>query len=250
MTISDDSDAEQEVMIPAPQGYPRRRAGESWLLEFFMRRRVGPCFESLGGPRCSLSLDLLHGWNADLWEDRSALLQWIRSGEPEVAIGCPPCRMFSQLQQSNKNRIPRARWDDMMAQATIYLDFSMFVFHLQCEAHRGFAFEHPAGAGSWREDSVQFIMSKIGVTTVTFDQCRFGLRHPNGQQLLHKRTRIMTNMAPLQIEFENKLCTCTEPHAQISGAYEGRRVSRHSEVYPPLMAAALARGAASYIAMR
>ena len=80
------------------------------------------------------------------------------------------------------------------------------------------------------------------VRCVTFDQCRYGLRHPNGQPM-KKRTRLMTNIKHVVFEFSHKDCVCTIKHAKISGFYNGEVVSKFSQWYPDAMAVALARAA-------
>ena len=58
---------------------------------------------------------------------------------------------------------------------------------------RGFVFEHPAGATSWNNPSLQSLIAMDCVLSVDFDQCATDLRGPNGQPI-RKRTRLVSNM--------------------------------------------------------
>ena len=72
-----------------------------------------------------------------------------------------------------------------------------------------------------------------------FDQCRFGLKAPNGQPI-QKPTRLLSNMPSIAQAFNGAKCMCTVPHVQVQGSMYGRRLSTWAQRYPPDMVAALA----------
>ena len=119
------------------------------------------------------------------------------------------------------------------------LEFQMAVFQKQVEGRRGFLFEHPRSATSFKEDCVRGAAQLPGPYLVDFDQCRYKLRDPNGN-LLKKPIRLMFNMLSVLMEFSDKRCICVEKHGQCQGSQKGLRVSTFAQVYPPDLARALA----------
>eukprot|EP00973_Karenia_brevis_P070042 9737672-Karenia_brevis.AAC.1 len=212
-------------------------ARDKTLLEMFCPPRLVPYFASHGG--AGLSKDLKTGWNGMLWEDRSKLLTWVELEMPEIVFGCPPCRMYSKLQMSNRTRVDPAVFQVNLANADVLLDFQMHVFGKQLDGGRSFVFEHPDGASSWKKGSVRSVARREGVFVLLFDQCRYGLKDLQGNPL-KKRTKFMSNMISIWNEFGNKFCQCTVPHGQCQGQQDGLSVARHAEVYPPMLAEALA----------
>jgi hypothetical protein len=222
----------------------RQTEQERWLLEMFMPPRVGPHFRHGGGH--SLSKDMLCGWNADLWEDRGAMLRWVDTTRPAVVIACPPCTMYSSLQRTNKRKIGEGRWDEKMKVAAVYLKFAMLVCKMQAQRGDGFVFEHPETASSWADSDVASVAALDGVKQVTFDQCRFDLMLPSGEKM-KKPTRLMTNMSSVLFEFHDRRCNCIAAHHPVQGRSGGVSVSKHSQVYPPKMVLGLARASLAHV---
>ena len=67
--------------------------------------------------------------------------------------------------------VVKARWAD----ALILLNFSMDCAAEQVRRRQRFVFEHPAGATSWKQPSVNRVRQLPGVYEVVFDMCQFGL---------------------------------------------------------------------------
>ena len=78
-----------------------------------------------------------------------------------------------------------------------------------------------------------------------FDQCRYGLRAPNGQPM-QKATRLFSNMPEVAAEFNNVRCNCQEAHAIAQGSMHGQRLSTWAQRYPRPMVQALAACSQAY----
>ena len=85
---------------------------------------------------------------------------------------------------------------------------------------------------------------------VTFDQCQYGLRNPDGA-LLRKHTTLLTNMPFVVAEFNDKSCSkhCREQnvHGIVQGHQQGMRVSLFVQQYPEQMVMALATACAQHL---
>ena len=101
----------------------------------------------------------------------------------------------------NKHRGSNA-WLREQAKARILLRFGMKVARLQLEASRLFMFEHPVGAKSWRDRTVQRVSKLHNVRFVRLDQCMVGLRDRVSQKLDKKPTYIMTNSRRIAVQLD------------------------------------------------
>ena len=216
------------------------------MLEMFSPPRIVPLFKEYGGS--GISKDATTGWDASRWEDRSSLWAWQLSTKPDVLFGCPPCTMYSKLQLTNKRKMGVETFDKRLADADILLDFQMDSFRQQVRENKGFLFEHPDGASSWKKPSVSSMHLLPGVFAVCFDQCRYGLKDPEGKPL-KKPTRLLSNMISVWNEFNGKSCRCLEPHGQCQGRIQGVQVSTYAQVYPPALAAAFAKCCAKHVGL-
>ena len=113
-----------------------------------------------------------------------------------------------------------------------YLEFSHTCNKFQHSAGRLFAFEHPASASSWGQNSTQAVVTLPETYNALFDQCQFGLKSPRGTPL-KKKTRILCNNAQLFHALNG--CNCRRglhTHKPIMGTEAGYRLSTWSENYP------------------
>ena len=252
--LDDDSCSIEEVETHEP--WPKRKLGQQAVLigEIFSPPRVIPAFTAMMPPTLplvikGLSLDLMTGWNAEGMGDRQALLQWVGEQCPEVIIASPPCTMFSTMQNLNK-KVQKDLWDSRYEKGLRMLQLAMQVCQAQVNHGKGFVYEHPARASSWKVACVRDVeQSSSTVQKVVFDQCQFGLRDPKGR-MLKKSTIIMTNMDAVVRKFQGKKCSrecrLREKHACIQGTVNGVQVSAHAQVYPPAMVQALAEAMAEH----
>ena len=75
-------------------------------------------------------------------------------------------------------------------------------------------------------------MGEAGVMTVDFDQCKVGLRSPDGRPM-KKRTRLLTNSSKVIRIFSELQCDCETPHVQVLGTNLGIRLASYCQVYTP-----------------
>ena len=245
-------DSDHEDSVTDNVLWPTKPLAARWMLEMFSPPRVVPIFQSMGGHGLSKDSDgigMLRGnavfWDADSLADRAALTRWQKTMHPCVVLGCPPCTMYSKLQDTNKKKMRPGVFEERLKHADLHMDFQMSVFCQQHADGNGFLFEHPAQASSWKKSSVLKVRTLPGVFTVTFDQCVYGLQDVEGNPL-KKSTTLMSNMQSVWNEFAGKLCTCSVPHGQCQGVQHGVKISRHAQVYPPRLAAAFARCCAQH----
>ena len=80
---------------------------------------------------------------------------------------------------------------------------------------------------------------------ILFDQCQYGLRHPNDSSYLKKTTRIQSTSEELQSQLDGRFCRGQHSHTQIAGScvFQGKaiRLSRFSAFYPAVLARKISR---------
>ena len=83
----------------------------------------------------------------------------------------------------------------MQDEGRVHLNFCMALYHIQMKNGLYFLHEHPWSASSWKQESVQKIMSEPEVKVVRGDMCAFGMWQETeaGDQLVMKPTGVMTN---------------------------------------------------------
>ena len=131
--------------------------------------------------------------------------------------------------------VVQRRW----AEACKLLDHSMHCATIQVRRRNRFAFEHPAGASSWKEDSVKAVEALPNVQTVVFDQCMLGLKSKVTQTPMRKRTRILTNCCRVVSRFSGLLCDGSHDHVLVEGVEGGEKRSVWAQRYPPQMIEAI-----------
>ena len=98
------------------------------------------------------------GWSLDLsspdpvsgkyWDlsnpaEQAKVFQMIRRDKPMFIVGCPPCTIFSNLQNMNPNR-GSDEWFQEWLRAVSHINFCLKVYQMQDAAGRFFVHEHPA----------------------------------------------------------------------------------------------------------
>ena len=154
-------------------------------------------------------MGLSRGWSLDLttqdengvaWDFnkihmRNKAVRKLLTDQPLVSIGSPMCTAYSIMNRVNYSRMPAEEVQARLAYAKTHLDFCVKLYEMQWRAGRYFLHEHPDGAGSWQEDSMQRLMRRQGVMIVVGDQCRYGLVSQDKQREgpARKRTGFLTN---------------------------------------------------------
>ena len=183
------------------------------------------------------AVDLKTGWDLNRWEDREAVLEYVKFKKPEVVIGSPPCTMFSSLQNlSPWTAEKQKRWRKDL----VLLRFAAKIYKLQTEAGRYYVHEHPATASSWRESAMKDLIKQPGARTVISYLCMFGLTtegsRPGVQMAARKRTKFMTNFPEVAQVLERR-CDGSHQHQPL---LQGR--AKRAEEYTDELCKAICRG--------
>ena len=186
------------------------------------------------GLLATLALDLKSGYDFVSSSGRGDALRMLALKKPRFIMISPPCTLFSILQKCFRNfekmdpAILQKRWDEAM----VMLDFGAMVAQHQLRNGQFFAFEHPAGATSWSQPSLQALANDPRCFSVDFDQCQVCLRCPKTGKLIKKRTRLLSNAPLIKDIFAPLQCKCTSPHAHIEGSVNGMSLSVFCQHYP------------------
>ena len=175
----------------------------------------------LHGLRPGWALDLSTGWDFSKRSHRRAALRLISKTRPAVLMLSPPCCVFSPLRNLTNFKRDPSEVQSEEAQGQQHLDFAVSLANLQIENGRGFLFEHPRGAKSWRTSSLQRLASNQAV-------CAFGLQ---GTQGLHKKpTLLLTNIEELALTLA-KRCNQQHEHQPIEGGSLSRASAQYTDAF-------------------
>ena len=193
-------------------------------------------------------------WDFTKREARERARQLVRTTEPLLVIGSPPCTMFSPLQNLNKNKWDAEEHKKAMHTAQEHVKFCLEIYRMQAQAGRYFLHEHPNAASSWEMPEVMKLAMQPCVDMAVCDMCAFGLmvRDRNGWALAEKRTRLMSN-SPEILKRVNKQCTNrgnTNPHERHRHADTTCGVAKKCQVYPAEFCKAVCAGLAAQKKLR
>lgn len=210
------------------------------FMEFFSPPRVAVELRRYGLP-AQYSFDIQTGYDFTTFEDRARALRLVRTHCPFFTMLSAPCTMYSPLQNLNLGKmdpqVKKKRFDE----AHCLLDFSMILAQNRITEGRFFCHEHPQRATSWQRETVRRVMQCPNVQTVTFDQCRVGLKTPDSKQPLRKRTTLLTNSPAIVSSFSPLQCNCQAEHGVIQGSEAGVQLSKYCQVYTPELVELLAK---------
>ncbi len=210
--------------------------GTDDFAEVFSLPRVVPRAVEKGF-KASKSFDLRNGWNFLRAEDRKRCLEDIDKDEPMLVLVCPPCRMYSILQNISRDKGDPEEKKRRMIEDRVLMDFGIQVYELQRKKCRGYILEQPRTATSWKEPKMIELVESEGSFTVDLDQCCFQLRDPVSKKLYKKPTRLVTN-----VEGVRKLgrkCNGKHEHEKIEGkvkvggCWQARSLC--AQVYPKML---------------
>ena len=186
------------------------------------------------------ALDLSTGWDFSKRAHRLQALRLIKDTRPSVIVLSPPCCVFSPLRNLTNYKRDTATVRQEESDGRLHLDFAVSLALLQLRSGRGFVFEHPKGASSWRTTSLQKLSQNKSVFSIQLDMCAFGLRGETG--LHRKPTLILTNIETL-VQTLSKRCNQQHAHQPI----EGGAVSRASAQYTDAFVDAVLKGIRKHI---
>ena len=156
-----------------------RQRGESMydVCEVFSPARVVKEAGKIG-LKGGWSLDLLEKcsvtgrtWNCLEEKDREWARRMLRNDKPQLLVVCPPCTLFSQLQNLCPNGLPPERCPSAWRDALVMLEFAVELCEMQQKAGRSFVFEHPRTATSWEIGGLKRLIGTEGVFTGLLDMC-------------------------------------------------------------------------------
>jgi len=175
-------------------------------------------------------------WDLRLRHVQEKVMKMIRRDRPGVIVACPPCTLFSALQ--NLSGDPRVRCPDKWREAVELVSFAVEVCKEQARAGRKFVFEHPLTASSWALESLTNLMSMPGVEKVTTHMCAFGMKSQDlfGEDPVMKPTRFLTNSIAIRDKL-NRRCEGAHRHVHLMS---GRAAA--AAVYPQALVDAIIDG--------
>ena len=161
------------------------------------------------------SFDLATGWDLSQPNQRQKMWQQLRLEQPELVVICPPCKMFSLLQELNYMNMP---FHDAMMLIQLGLDdLETAALVAEWQARRGkyYVFEHPDKARSWEEACLKRLQERPGAYRTRCDMCAYGLAVDNGGFNL-KPTGILTNSKFIAKRMSRR-CPGDHPHVPLIG---------------------------------
>ena len=238
----DDEHEDEKEMKRRMKNEDRRARGKYEVVEIFSPPRV--CARARErGKNGGWSLDWMvmdpitrQTW--DLRQDhvKRKVLGMLRRDRPELVVACPPCTLFSMLQ--NLSGDPRTRCPVKWKEAVDMVDFAVEVCLEQLKAGRHFVFEHPLSATSWRVTRLDELRKTKGVHEATGHMCAYGMRARDlyGEAPVMKPTRYLTSSRSIQ----EKLCRrCEGGHRHVQ-LVSGRAAK--AAVYPQELVDAILDG--------
>ena len=180
------------------------------------------------------SHDLTTGFDLNTPMGRAQSWHELEIYQPRVLVVCPPCTWYSKMQNINRHHYSEETIARRQKEADALLEYALRCCREQLTHQRGFVFEHPTKATSWKHPSLQSLTGMYGVESIDFDQCATDLRGPNGQPI-RKRTRLVSNMPSVIEAFAELQCACRKPHLTIEGACMGIQLAKYCQVYTPLL---------------
>ena len=198
--------------------------------------------EGLTSTLCSKLYGLNSGFNfelkngVDLNTDvgRQDLFAYLNKFKPDVVVMAPPCKGFGPWIHLNRiinAEAVRAARRDGVPLATLCAEVAEF--QLSCGNH--FIIEQPRTSlmfqlPSWKE------LAKIAHVAVC-DQCRFGLKNPDGTHL-KKPTKFIASSPILLAHVANRFCLDNHEHGKVKSSAEN---------WPISLCRSLARGIADLL---
>lgn len=246
----DEADVEGEdwaaVTVPRMLDFSKDGQGASWqkcerqhdFVEIFSAPRLCPYFARMGY-LARLSIDLVTGHDLAYRHNQEIVMSMMRHTRPKAAMLSPPCTVFSTLQNLNMKKMSADAWQQKWNYGLNLLEFSMELAKFFDDQGKGFVFEHPASASSWRQACVLDVLQRQNVLVARFHQCRYGLKSPGSKLPMRKNTMLMTNLPSVQKEFHGKFCKCSADHCIIEGSEAGVQLSEWAQQYPPKLCKAL-----------
>ena len=227
--FEDDFEGGREVSFTAKQRklvmkHMEELSQKPSVAEVFSPPRVNAVGKQLGFQDGG-NFDLQTGWDLRQPRQRAEMWKHLKRAQPTLVILCPPCTMFSKLQELNYPKMDGHKVLVLLAEAVDHVELAALVAEWQVRQGRYFVYEHPDGAYSWLEPCVQRMMSLTGATRIKMDMCMFGM-NVDGTGLNRKPTGIVSN-CPGILRHLDVRCDGTHFHTPLVGGK-----AKHAQVYP------------------
>ena len=156
-------------------------------------------------------------WDFTVASIREKALRLQRTTRPKMLMLCPPCTMFSALQNINKYKWTAEQYQTKMEEAMMHIAFSVLLALRQVEHGGYFVFEHPVGASTWQLEWMTLLYKCKNVSRVNFDFCMLWMKvtDEQGESPARKRTSINTNSAKLAAKLKKYQCDGGHRHANL-----------------------------------
>lgn len=179
------------------------------------------------------------------FEGQVQLLKTIFRHQPEHIWLAPECAPWCSWNRFNMNR-SRSSHDHVIKsqeEARTHLRLCALISKIQLDSGRHIHVENPGTSSMWNQPEMEPILR--GTLPTFLDQCRFGLKHPENEMPLQKRTRIQTSFRPLHETLDGRLCQKDHQHHAIEGSCRVNNqrvaVSRFAAWYPRQFARTIAK---------
>ena len=117
------------------------------------------------------------------------------------------------------------------------LKLCVFICKIQIEGGRHFTMENPGASGAWSQPETQDIVRLT--KSVEFDQCQFGLKHPQNHDPMKKATRLQTTSCEIVRNMDGRTCHGKHIYHPIAGncQFKGKTfaLSRYAAFYPHML---------------
>ena len=174
------------------------------------------------------------------------LLRMLIRYRPKHVWVAPECAPWCSWNRFNAKRSVQAfdHVQNMQEQSKEHLQLCAFICKIQIEGGRHFSMENPGSSGAWQQKETQDIIRLT--KTILFDQCQFGLKHPQSHEPMKKATRVQTTSREMMKHLDGRTCTREHVHCPIAGncQHQGRTfaLSRFAAFYPHMLARKAAKG--------
>ena len=172
------------------------------------------------------SFDLETGWDLSDPAHKKRMWSRLQTEQPDLIVICPPCKMFSVLQEMNYANMPFDHAVRCLEVGIQDLETACLVARWQIKRKKYFLFEHPLWAYSWKEECLKKLEQQEGVEKVRCDMCAYGLA-VDDKGYNYKPTGILVN-SPHLAKRMSRRCPGNHTHSPLFGGK-----AKKAQVYTP-----------------
>lgn len=183
-------------------------------------------------------------WDLSRSDKRNAVVRLIHETKPSLLIGSPMCRMFSILQNINKNNRDENEFRKQYKDALSHLEFCLGLYHIQQVNGRYYLHEHPNSATSWKVPCMINFIKQHNPGFAYTNMCAFGMQSSDehGAGLVYKPIKFISNSWLLINELSRHVCNGRHRHVHLMG---GRAAA--AAIYPDKLCVVVCKGIADQL---